>query len=199
MNTYQVESLKQLGYFADNGNDVFSCSLPGCKSYVRKTSSKYMLVSCATNSCSVSCFPSFANLTQGILRLQDENAKTEYVKFDGSKFQVVSASTYVLAKSDRKSSRKMTDNLVRVRSSNVWAYGYDIQLGENIGNLYVQFKAKNGGPGDAYEYFAVPLKFWRRFLSAPSKGHYFWKYIRNKFKYRKLTGDKKAKLSNGIN
>ena len=111
----------------------------------------------------------------------------------------MSASTYVLAKSDRKSSKQMTENLVRVRSSNVWAYGYDIQLGENIGNLYVQFKAKNGGPGDAYEYFAVPLKFWRRFLSAPSKGHYFWKYIRNKFKYRKLTGDKKAKLANGIN
>ena len=86
-----------------------------------------------------------------------------------------------------------------MRSSNVWSYWYDIRMGENTGDLYVQFKNKNGGAGDVYEYFAVPIKTWKRFISAPSKGHYFWKYVRNNFKYRKLTGDKKAKLANGIN
>jgi hypothetical protein len=62
----------------------------------------------------------------------------------------------------------------------------------------MQFKAKNGGPGDIYIYYDVPTKIWQRFVAAPSKGHFMWEYIRNVFTYAKLTGDKRTHLPNGI-
>ena len=72
------------------------------------------------------------------------------------------------------------------------------QKGDNKGDLVIQFKGNKGGPGDIYMYFDVPIKLWRQFIGAPSKGHFFWVYIRNNFTYRKLTGDKKTKLKNGV-
>lgn len=105
----------------------------------------------------------------------------------------------VMCSKSKKSSRELSENLVRVRSSNVWAYALDVQMGSRYGDLYVQFKGKNGGPGDVYEYFNFPVRMWKKFVSAPSKGHFFWKYVRNNFRYRKLTGDKRGKLSNAIN
>ena len=96
--------------------------------------------------------------------------------------------------------RDITKNLVRVRSSNVWSYGIDIKRsGDNTGDVYAQFKDKNGGPGDIYIYYDVPVKLYRKWVSAPSKGHYFHKFIRNNFKYSKLTGDRKGKLKNAVN
>jgi hypothetical protein len=64
--------------------------------------------------------------------------------------------------------------------------------------MLVQFKGNNGGPGDIYIYYDVPNKIWRQFVAAPSKGAYFWRYIRNTFTYAKLTGDKRTKLKNGV-
>lgn len=104
------------------------------------------------------------------------------------------------AKSKGISSRDITKNLVRVKSSNLWSYGIDIKdRKDKTGNVYVQFKNKNGGPGDIYQYLDVPVNLWRKFLAAPSKGHFLWAYIRNQFSYRKLTGDKRGKLPNAIN
>ena len=98
------------------------------------------------------------------------------------------------------SSRDMTKNLVRVRSSNVWAIGMNAKNGKDgFGDLLIQFKEKNGGPDDIYLYMDVPFKLYRRFVSAPSKGHFVWQYIRNNFKYRKLTGNKRGVLPNAIN
>lgn len=98
------------------------------------------------------------------------------------------------------SSRDLSKNLVRVKSSNMWAYTINIkQYGDKTGDVLVQFKGKNGGPGDIYMYFDVPVNIWRRWLSAPSKGHFFWENIRNVYKYRKLTGDKRGKLKNAVN
>jgi hypothetical protein len=98
------------------------------------------------------------------------------------------------------SSREITRNMVRVRSSNVWSYAIDIKKnGDNFGDVYTQFKGKNGGPGDIYVYYDVPVKLYRKWVSAPSKGHYFWQYIRNNFKYSKLTGDRRGKLRNAVN
>lgn len=103
-------------------------------------------------------------------------------------------------KSNRKSSRDIASNLVRVRSSNIWAYGMDIKdRKDKTGTLVIQFKGTNGGPGDIYLYYDVPVKLWREFISAPSKGHFMWMNIRNNFWYSKLTGDKKGKLKNAIN
>lgn len=97
-------------------------------------------------------------------------------------------------------SRDISKNLVRVRSSNIWAYGIDIRDRKSgVGDVYIQFKGKNGGPDDIYVYFDVPVNLWRKFIAAPSKGHFFWMNIRNNFWYRKLTGDKRTKLKNGIN
>lgn len=96
--------------------------------------------------------------------------------------------------------RDLARNLVRVKSSNVWAYTINIRdKKDKVGDVLVQFKGPNGGPGDIYLYYDVPINLWRRWLAAPSKGHFFWQYIRNTFSYRKLTGDKKGKLRNAIN
>lgn len=97
-------------------------------------------------------------------------------------------------------SRELTKNLVRVKSSNLWARCINIKDNRSkCGDMIIQFKDKNGGPGDVYEYFDVPVGLWRKFLTAPSAGHFFWKYFRNNFSYRKLTGDKRGKLPNAIN
>lgn len=98
------------------------------------------------------------------------------------------------------SSRDLTKDMIRVKSSNVWAYNINVRKnGDSTGDLYVQFKGDNGGPGDIYVYYDVPVKVYSRWGSAPSKGHYFWQHIRGKYKYAKLTGDKKTKMKGGVN
>ena len=62
----------------------------------------------------------------------------------------------------------------------------------------MQFKGRNGGPDDVYVYFDVPIIIYRRWLSAPSKGHFLWEYIRGKYAFAKLTGDKKTKQRGGV-
>lgn len=98
----------------------------------------------------------------------------------------------------KPSSRDMSKNLVRVKSSNLWSYGITMK-DKKVGDVVIQFKGKNGGPGDVYLYYDVPVKVWQGFLGAPSKGHYFWVNIRNNYWYRKLTGDKKGRLKNAVN
>ena len=98
------------------------------------------------------------------------------------------------------STRDLSKNLVRVRSSNVWAYCINLKDRKaKKGDVLCQFKGKNGGPGDVYIYYDIPVNLWRKWLSAPSKGHFFWAYIRNNFYYSKLTGNKKGVLKNAIN
>lgn len=98
------------------------------------------------------------------------------------------------------SPRTWKDKLVRVKSSNIWSYGIDIpEKSDNTGTVMVQFMSENGGPGDVYLYYDVPVRLYRSWQSAPSKGHFFWKHIRDRYYYRKLTGDKKGKLRNALN
>lgn len=98
------------------------------------------------------------------------------------------------------SSRDLTRNMVRVKSSNIWAYNINIKhQNDPTGDVIVQFKGKNGGPDDIYMYMDVPVKVYRQWHSAPSKGHYFHVNIRNNYKYRKLTGDRRGKLKNAVN
>lgn len=92
------------------------------------------------------------------------------------------------------STRDISKNLVKVQSSNLWAYNIQLHNSDpTMGNVIIQFKGSHGGPGDIYVYYDVPLKLWRRFIGAPSKGHFFWKYIRDRFQCAKLTGDKQLK------
>ena len=108
----------------------------------------------------------------------------------------------VLAKQNMKSQNRglRPQDLMRVKSSNVWAIGVEVSDDNHrMGTVYVQFKGKNGGPGDAYRYYDVPLTLYRKMTSAPSFGHFVWKYLRNNFQYSKLTGDKRGKLRNAIN
>lgn len=98
------------------------------------------------------------------------------------------------------SAKDLSKNLVRVKSSNVWAYTINVKdRKQKSGDVVCQFKNKNGGPGDVYMYYDVPLNVWRRWLAAPSKGHFFWANIRNNYYYRKLTGNKRGVLKNAIN
>lgn len=97
------------------------------------------------------------------------------------------------------SARNITQDMIRVKSSNMWAYCIDIKRAQDqTGNVYIQFKGTNGGPGDIYVYFDVPILIYRKLLNAPSKGHAFWQYIRGKYSFAKLTGDKKTKMQGGV-
>ncbi len=98
------------------------------------------------------------------------------------------------------SSRDITKSMVRVKSSNIWSYTLNVKDKKNpTGDLYVQFKGPRGGPEDVYVLYDVPVKLYKRFITAPSKGHFYWQYLRNNFRYSKLTGDKRGKLRNAIN
>ena len=98
------------------------------------------------------------------------------------------------------STKDITKNMVRAKSSNIWSYAINVRkAGDNTGDMYIQFKGKDGGPDDIYMYYDVPVRVYRRFVTSSSKGHTFWKLIRNEYRYRKLTGDKRGKLPNAVN
>ena len=101
------------------------------------------------------------------------------------------------SKRNKTTTKDFVKNLKRVKSSNVWSYAFQPK-DNNVGDMLMQFKSKNGGPGDIYIYYNVPTKIWQRLVAAPSKGHTFWELIRNVYTYAKLTGDKRTKLANGI-
>ncbi len=109
----------------------------------------------------------------------------------------LSSSVFAASKRKKTSTRDFVDKLMRVKSSNVWAYAFNPK-DDQVGDMLMQFKSANGGPGDIYIYYDVPSKIWQRLVAAPSKGHSFWELIRNNYTYAKLTGDKRTKLANGI-
>ena len=128
------------------------------------------------------------------------NELTQMLDYELGYSNSTTISKVTAAKDKGKSSREIARNLIRVKSSNVWAVGFKMSNSEpNTGNVYVQFKGSQGGPGDVYEYIDVPVSLYRRLVSAPSKGHMIWKYFRNNFFYRKLTGSRKGVLPNAIN
>lgn len=101
------------------------------------------------------------------------------------------------AKRNKTTTQDFVKKLARVKSTNVWSYAFQPK-DEQTGDMLMQFKNKNGGPGDIYIYYNIPNTLWRRFSATPSKGRFFWQHIRNVFTYAKLTGDKRTKLANGI-
>ena len=159
------------------------------KFYVRERSMQndWNYVACA-NACDG--FQSLIDAKQWISKNKSTYPEILCMTFSSTKnrTQILAANTKDLAA-----------NLSRVRSSNIWSYGFNMKdRHDKTGDIVVQFKNKNGGPGDVYIYYDVPFVVYRRWQSAPSKGHYFWIYIRNIFKYSKLTGDKRGKLKNAI-
>ena len=120
---------------------------------------------------------------------------------------IITSSTRIFAKDrqnrhdnsrrDRTTTQDFVKKLARVKSSNVWSYAFQPK-DDQLGDMLMQFKSRDGGPGDIYIYYNVPNKIWQRFVAAPSKGHFMWQFIRNIYTYAKLTGDKKTKLKNGI-
>lgn len=99
------------------------------------------------------------------------------------------------------SSRDITRSMIRVKSSNVWSYTINIKNdGDETGDLYIQYKGDTGGKGDIYVYYDVPIRMYKKLITAPSKGHWVWQYLRkNRVPYSKLTGDKRGKLPYAIN
>ena len=194
-----------LGYFRVPSTANFVCGLVGCESTVKLTPQRFFFVRSATNTVSITPKPSFDSLIDYVLDYQYKNAPYEHFerqsvrKGTWNTQESVLCSTYVCAKTSRKSSREVSKNLVRVKSSNIWSYGVQTELGTNTCDLYVQFKNPSGGPGNVYQYFDFPIRAWKKFITAPSKGHFFWKYVRSNYRYRKLTGDKRGKLPNAIN
>lgn len=121
---------------------------------------------------------------------------------------VITSATIILAKGfnrhdnstrEKTTTKDFAKKLKNVDSSNIWSYAF--QPKDNVfGDMLVQFKSRDGGPGDIYIYYNVPNKLWHRFYLARSKGGFFWQYIRNnmKIKYAKLTGDKRTHLPHGL-
>lgn len=103
----------------------------------------------------------------------------------------------ISAASNKMSTKDMMSKMLRVKSSNMWSYAFQPK-DYNTGTMLIQFKGAKGGPEDVYVYYDVPNKLWQKFVAAPSKGAFFWRHIRNVFKYGKLTGDKRTKLPNGV-
>lgn len=98
------------------------------------------------------------------------------------------------------STRDLAKNMIRVKSSNLWAYVFHVSDNNpKLGEMLIQFKGAKGGPGDVYIYYDVPVAIYKKIVAAPSKGHAFWVFIRNKYHYSKLTGDKRTKMPLGIN
>lgn len=99
------------------------------------------------------------------------------------------------------STKDITKNMVRAKSSNIWSYAINVRkAGDSTGDMYIEFKSKDGGKGGGlYVYYDVPIRVYRGFVTASSKGHYFWVHIRNNYKYRHLDGNKRGVLPNAIN
>lgn len=72
------------------------------------------------------------------------------------------------------STKEITKNMVRAKSSNIWSYAINVRNAkDSTGDMYIQFKGRDGGPDDIYMYFDVPIRVYRRFVTATSKGHFF--------------------------
>lgn len=103
------------------------------------------------------------------------------VRYVNENQQIIAAAT---------GSGDISNHIIRVHSSNVYGYYMDVRRHtDRTGTLYIQF-LKNGQPGDIYAYYDVPVEIGRKLASTSSKGHYVWKYIKNKYQTAKLTGDK---------
>ena len=64
-----------------------------------------------------------------------------------------------------------------VNSSNLRAVGYDPMTE----TLIIQFRS-----GSVYEYYYVPQYIYERLMSAPSKGRYHHRHIKNSYRYRRI-------------
>jgi hypothetical protein len=111
--------------------------------------------------------------------------------------KVFAKQSHDTSKRNKTTTQDLVKKLARVKSSNVWSYAFQPK-DNKVGDMLMQFKGKQGGPGDIYIYYNVPNKIWQRLVAAPSKGHAFWELIRNIYTYAKLTGDKRTHLPNGI-
>ena len=80
---------------------------------------------------------------------------------------------------------KTVPKLEPVDSSNVKAVGYDPRRQY----LYVQFNPDDDNQhGAVYRYAGVMELVYHRFMSAPSKGQFMWKNIKDKYQYEKWSG-----------
>ena len=65
-----------------------------------------------------------------------------------------------------------------VSSTNIRSIGYDSQSAI----LEVEFTS-----GDVYQYFNIPEHLYRGLMSASSKGQFLNDYIRNSYRYQKIS------------
>ncbi len=65
----------------------------------------------------------------------------------------------------------------RVSSSNLESVGYDAN------DEILEIKFHSGG---IYQYSNVPLEKYESLLNSPSKGSYFARFIKDRYRYRKI-------------
>lgn len=141
--------------------------------------------------------PATTNIGELICSIESVMDKHGYSIFSNHMLSDIKHRSNIFAAINTKN---LSSDMVKVKSSNVWSYKLNVKdRHDKTGDLLVQFKNESGGPGDLYIYYEVPVLVYRRWQTALSKGHYFWVYIRNNYKYSKLTGDKRGKLHNAVN
>ena len=171
-----------------------STSVGTCRIVASYTKKGIKVITCGTKGTTVR---QLSNVLSTIDAVEESYEQYMYSILENIAFTSTSDRKSVLAAINTKN---LADNLVRCKSSNVWAYGMNIKdKKDKTGDLLMQFKDKNGGPSDLYIYFDVPVTVYRRLQSAPSVGRFFWQYIRNVYSYSKLSGNKRGVLPNAIN
>jgi len=65
----------------------------------------------------------------------------------------------------------------QVNSSNIKSIGYE----SNSKTLEIEFR-----DGGIYQYFNVTSNIYKEFISAPSIGSFFHKYIKDKYNWKKI-------------
>jgi len=73
-----------------------------------------------------------------------------------------------------------TVRMVRVESSNVEEVGYV----DGIGRLWVRFHWKPGAKFTLYAFDHVPRSVYEGFFTAPSKGVYFHRAVKDRYQFR---------------
>ena len=70
---------------------------------------------------------------------------------------------------------------IKVESSNISSIGYDEQ-NQILEVEFYDFRV--------FQYIGVPLEVYTNLMEAPSKGQFFARAIRSKYKYRRIAGDR---------
>jgi hypothetical protein len=100
-----------------------------------------------------------------------------YSNMRTSKTKGVSKGTQSATTSRRKKARGSASTRIPVKSESIASIGYE--PAKQI--LEVEFRSR-----ELYHYYGVPQRVFVQFMKAESKGRYFMRWVREKYRYKKI-------------